>query len=86
MTLLESLHKQVSVRLNVLAGYPTSHVMADRTADVIKFTVAAQRRGAMSQAMETQKSETIDSKQACIAIETRSWKTRLELSSLWIGW
>lgn len=45
--------------------------MADRFADVIKFTVAAQRRGAMSQAMETQKSETIDSKQAFIAIETR---------------
>lgn len=58
MTLLEFLHKRVSVRVNVLAGHPMSHVIADRFADVIKFTVAAQRRGD-----ETQKSETIDPKQ-----------------------
>jgi hypothetical protein len=59
LELLESLdNEQTSVgtvHANVLAGYPMSHVIADRLADVIKFTVAAQRRGAMSQAMKHRK-------------------------------
>jgi hypothetical protein len=55
MTLLESLHKQVSVHTNVLARHRMSHVIADRFADVIQVTEVAHNVAGN----ETQKSETI---------------------------